>query len=231
VGSGKSILWFGIIFSLCRILSRLIPSISSAIIQHIITLRDAGSAASVAYFDFDFRDVDKKHRRNLLSSLLIQLSSQSERCLNTLSRIYSTHGDGKEQPSEHALVQCLKDTLMAPPFPQLPTYIILDALDECSNTSGIQTPRELVLGLVKELVDLHLPNLRICVTSRPEVDICTTLEPLTSYHLSLHDQPGQKKDIAKYISDVVQFDSKMKRWRKDDRKLVIETPSEKADGM
>ena len=193
-------------------------------------LRDAGSA-SVAYFYFDFRDVDKKHRRNLLSSLLIQLSSQSERCANILSRVYFTHYDGKEQPSEHALVQCLEDMLVAPPPVQLPTYIILDALDECPNTYGIPTPREHVLDLVKELVDLHLPNLRICVTSRPEVDIYTALEPLTLYHLSLHDQPGQNKDIADYISAVVQSDTKMKRWREDDRKLVIDTLSEKADGM
>ncbi|KAF8267029.1 hypothetical protein EI94DRAFT_87042 [Lactarius quietus] len=210
-GSGKSIL-------------------CSAIIEHFITLRDAGSA-SVAYFYFDFRDVEKKHRRNLLSSLLIQLSSRSETCLNIISRVYSTYDDGKEQPSEHALVQCLKDMLMASSLSRLPTYIILDALDECPSTSGIPTPREHLLGLVKDLVDLHLPNLHICVTSRPEVDICTALEPLTSRRLSLHDQPGQKRDIAEYVSAVVQSDTKMKRWREDDRKLVIDTLSDKADGI
>ncbi|KAF8264691.1 hypothetical protein EI94DRAFT_1437299, partial [Lactarius quietus] len=64
--------------------------ICCAIIQHIITLRDAGSA-SVAYFYFDFRDEDKKHGRGLLASLLIQLSSRSEPCLNTLSCLYSNH--------------------------------------------------------------------------------------------------------------------------------------------
>ena len=83
---------------------------------------------------------------------------------------------------------------------QHPTYIILDALDECPNTPGFPAPRGQVLGLVKDLVDLHLPNLHICITSRPEVDIRTALEPLTFCHLSLHDQPGQQKDIAEYIS-------------------------------
>jgi hypothetical protein len=204
--------------------------VSSTIIQHIITLRDAGSA-SVAYFYFDFRDVDKKHRRNLLPSLLIQLSARSEPCLNILSCLYSTYKDGKEQPSEHALEQCLKDMLMAPSLSQHPTYIILDALDECSNTSGIPTPREQVLGLVKDLVGLGLPNLHICVTSRLEIDIWATLEPLASNHLCLQDQPGQKRDITEYISAVVQSDSKMRSWREDDRKLVIKTLSEKADGM
>ncbi|KAH8999679.1 hypothetical protein EDB86DRAFT_3042611, partial [Lactarius hatsudake] len=177
-GSGKSIL-------------------CSAIIQHVITLRDAGSA-SVAYFYFDFRDVDKKDWRNLISSLVIQLSSRSKPCLDVLSRAYSTYNDGKERPSERTLVQCLKDMLMSLSLSQLPTYIILDALDECPNISGIPTPREQVLGLVEDLVGLHLPNLRICIMSRPEIDIRTTLEPLASGHFSLHDQPGQKRDIAEY---------------------------------
>jgi hypothetical protein len=121
--------------------------------------------------------------------------------------------------------------LVAQSASQLPTYIVLDAVDECPNLSGIPTPREQVLELVKALVDLRLPNLHICVTSRPEIDISTTLEPLASGQLSLHDQPGQKRDIDEYVSAVVQSDTKMRRWREDDRKLVIETLSEKADGM
>jgi hypothetical protein len=174
-------------------MQELMSSISSAIIQHLITLRDAGSAA-VAYYYFDFRDVDKKHQHGLLSSLLLQLSSRYKLCLNILSRLYSSHNDGKEQPSERTLVQCLKEMLVAPSPSQLPTYIILDAIDECPNTSGIPTPREQVLELVKVLVDLQLPNVHLCVTSRPEIDIRTAIEPLASGHLSLHDQPGQKRD-------------------------------------
>ena len=204
--------------------------ISSAIIQHLITLRKDG-LATVAYYYFDFRDAEKKHRRGLLSSLLLQLSSRSTSCFNILSRLYSSHNDGKEQPNERALVQCLKDMLVAQSSSQLPTYIILDAIDECPNVSGIPTLREQVLELVKDLINLGLPNLHLCVTGRPEIDIRTTLEPLASGHLSLHDQPGQKRDIDEYVSAVVQSDTKMRRWREDDRRLVIETLSEKADGM
>ena len=205
-------------------------SISSAIIQHLVTLREAGSA-TVAYYYFDFRDVDKKYRRGLLSSLLLQLSSRSTPCFDILSRLYSSHNDGKEQPNERALVQCLKDMLVAQSSSQLPTYIVIDAVDECPNVSGIPTPREQVLELVKDLIDLGLPNLHFCVTSRPEIDISITLETLASGHLSLHDQPGQKRDIEEFVSAVVHSDIRMRRWREDDRKLVIETLSEKADGM
>jgi hypothetical protein len=116
---------------------------------------------------------------------------------------------------------------------QLPTYLIMDALDECSNISGIPTPRKRVLQLVNELVDLHIPNLHICVTSRPEVDIRDVLEPLTSRRVSLHDQRGQKKDIEDYVRSIVYSNSEpiMRRWRKEDKELVIDTLSERADGM
>jgi len=114
---------------------------------------------------------------------------------------------------------------------QVPICIIVDALDECPNNSGLPTPREEVLDLVKNLVGLRIPNLHICVTSRPEIDIQSALEPLTSLRVSLHHQSGQKKDIVDYISSIVYSDAKIRRWREEDRKLVIETLSEKADGM
>ena len=61
---------------------------------------------------------------------------------------------------------------------QRPIYLIMDVLNERSNISGIPSPRDRVLQLVKELVDLQISNLRICVTS-PEFDIRDALEPLS----------------------------------------------------
>jgi len=112
-------------------------------------------------------------------------------------------------------------------------YLIIDALDESPNTSGIPSPRESVLQFVKVLVDLRLPNLHICVTSRPEIDVRNVLEPLTTCQISLHRQSGQKKDIEDYIRSVVYSDSEpiMKRWTKEDKDLVIDCLSERADGM
>ena len=116
---------------------------------------------------------------------------------------------------------------------QRPVYLIMDAIDECPNSSGIPTPRKRVLHLIQELVELRLSHLHICVTSRPEIDIRDVLGSLTSLKVSLHDQTGQKEDIANYIKSVVCSDSEpiMKRWRPEDKKLVIETLSERADGM
>ncbi len=110
-------------------------------------------------------------------------------------------------------------------------YIIIDALDECPNTSGMPTAREQVLEFLGNLVELKIPNVHICVSSRPEIDIRNILEPLKPLHISLHDESGQKADISSYIDLVVRSDQRMKKWREGDKKLVIDTLSEKADGM
>ena len=109
----------------------------------------------------------------------------------------------------------------------------MDALDECPNTTGIPSAREQVLELVKELVDLRLPSLRICVTSRPEVNIRHALEDLAVCSVCLHDEGGQKEDIAEYIKSVVHSpsDTLMKKWREEHKNLVVQTLSERADGM
>jgi hypothetical protein len=203
---------------------------SSSIVQDIVTLSEAG-LASLAYFYFDFRDLDKQHIRNLLPSLLIQLSAQSDPCRNILSRLYLVHDNGEKKPRVSVMTQCLRDMLSV--FDQHPIHIILDALDECPNSSGIPSPREQVLALVKELINLRLPHLRICVTSRAEFDIRATLGPLALHSVSLHDESGQKKDIVDYVNSVVYSDAEtmMKRWREEDKKMVVESLSENADGM
>ena len=183
--------------------------------------------ASVAYFYFDFRDVEKQNFRNLLSSLLIQLSAQSDSCCDILSQLYSLHYAGV-RTSDRAMVECLKRMLSINAHG--PTYIIMDALDECPTTT-IPSPREEVLKLVDELVGLRLSNVHICVTSRPEHDVQAALKGLTPHPVSLHDESGQQQDIVDYVTSFVHTDQRMRRWREEDKDLVIKTLSEKSDGM
>jgi hypothetical protein len=185
----------------------------------------------MAFFLFDFKDTGKQDARALLSSLIVQLSNQSDDFYDVLARFYSDHHRGTQQPSITALTECLEDMFKV--SEELPIYLIIDALDECPNTTGILSPRDEVLALVEGLVNLDLPNLHICVTSRPEIDIRTSLEPLTSTSnsISLHDENGQKKDIVEFVRSVVYSDKNIRRWREEDKDLVVETLSDKADGM
>ena len=207
----------------------MIPT-SSTVIQDIEALCEAGNA-SMAYFYFDFRNAGKQGLQDLLRSLLLQLSAHSALRCDILSEIHSAHDEGKKQPGDRDLAECLKRMLKLPD--KRPMYLIIDALDESPDAPGIPSPREKVLQLVTELVGLSLPNLHICVTSRPEIDIRNVLEPLNSRRVSLHDQSGQKEDIADYVRFVVYSKSEqiMRRWKTEDKELVIKSLSERADGM
>ena len=87
------------------------------------------------------------------------------------------------------------------------------------------------MKLVQELVNLQIPNLQICATSRPEADILSILEPLAFRTVSLEGEGGQVQDIADYVKSVVNSDSEMRKWKDTDKEMVIDVLSKKANGM
>ena len=191
-------------------------------------MRKAG-LASLAFFYCDFREEEKTGLRGLLSSLLAQLCHQSDPYCDILSKFYSEHAEGLRRPSDDVLVGCLKDLISHPG--QAPVYLVVDALDECSNTSAVPSSRAEVLNLLKELIEFQFPNLRICVTSRPEADIKDVLDPLIPLRVSLHDEKGQKTDIDNYIKSVINTHPQNRRWKAEHKQLVIEVLTRKANGM
>ena len=187
-------------------------------------------SALVAYHYFDFKDASKRHLRGLLASLLSQLSVDSDACRDVLNQLFKICRDGTERPSHAALAECLRTMLK---LSRQPIFIITDALDECPSTTGTPSAREEVLNFVEDLVGSNHSNLFICITSRPEQDIQAVLNPLTaaSCRVLLHEEHGQKEDISSYVRSFVHADREMRRWREEDKELVIKTLSERAGGM
>jgi hypothetical protein len=205
----------------------LIVFASSTIIEDIRAMRKAGLASS-AFFYCDFREDRKKELRGLLSSFLVQLYHQSDSYFDLLSNFYSEHDQGSRPPSDGALAECLMDLLKLPGL--APVYLIVDALDECPNPSVVRSPRAKVLSFIEELVTTRIPNLRVCVTSRPELDIKDVLIHLIFRSVSLHDESGQKRDIEDYIKSVINTRT-TKRWKEEHRVLAIDVLTEKSNGM
>jgi hypothetical protein len=169
----------------------------------------------------------------LLSSLLVQLCHQSDSYWDIIFKLYSEHANGSQNPREDALAGCLKDLLKLPGL--APVYLIVDTLDECPSTSAtpspLASPLDEVLDLIEDLIKSKIPNLRICVTSRPITDIKAVLDPLIFRSVSLHDESGQKREIEDYIKSVINKDQKNKMWRAEDKQLVIDVLTDKVDGM
>ena len=191
-------------------------------------MRESRSAL-VAYYYLDFKDVAKRDVRGLLASILLQLVDDSDRCWDTLHQLYKSYRLGLEQPSDAAVVKCLVEMVDLPG--QVPIYLIVDALDECPNTTGTPSAREKVLNFVRDLLQSDHSNLFVCITSRPEIDIRDVLDPLATYNLALQDQTGQSQDIVDYINHFVRSDPSVRRWREEDKQLVIDTLEKKAGGM
>jgi hypothetical protein len=189
----------------------------------------AAGLATMAYYYFDFRDVKKQDCYGLLSSLILQLSAESDSCFNILSQLYSDNTRGVRKPTfERAQKMFDRHAESARARPNLYHCRRSRRMPEFV---GDSVRREEVLELIEELVDLKLPNVHLCVASRPEIDIRMVLEPLTSLKISLHDEIGQKEDIIEYIKSVVRSDRRCGNGERRTSNLVIDTLSQRADGM
>ncbi|KAI0259996.1 hypothetical protein BC834DRAFT_961477 [Gloeopeniophorella convolvens] len=182
---------------------------------------------TTAYFYCSFRDSEKQNVRGLLRSVLIQLSTQSNFLYLILCRLFSKNNSSNLKPSDSDLVECLKEMLTCSDGI---TYIVVDALDECPN-SGTTSERRAILKLLEQLTGLRLPTLRLCVTSRPEDDIRSTLKPLASHHMALENLREQDEDIIQYIRSMIESHDKMQAWPEKIKKRVIDTLSDNANGM
>lgn len=103
-------------------------------------------------------------------------------------------------------------------------YIVIDALDECSQES-----REDVLMLAEEFVSSG-NDVRMLITSRPERDIEEAMSTLAHQSILI---PSDKvdADVRRYVEHVLRTDMKMKKWPLSDKQMVEATLVEKAGGM
>ena len=197
---------------------------SSAVIQDLTPLCEQGSN-SLAYFYCDFREPARRSVQNAIFSLMIQLASQSNDRRAVLQELYLNRGNDAQKPGLDALLKCLTDMLSRP---QGTTYIIVDAIDECVSTNP-QGPRDSV-QLIQALVRMGRKDLRIFATNLHEDDIHNALQPLASQTVSLHENQEHLQGIIEYIQWRIQDNSRMRRWRYEDRVSTWEVLSTKGAG-
>jgi hypothetical protein len=177
------------------------------------------SAFAVIYFYFDFNDIEKQRHENLIRSLIVQLSMQSTNTPEALNTIYSRHQEGQQQPTTNDLVLTFQH--MLGDFRQ--TFIILDALDEC-------TEREELLGLIEKIVDWKLEKLHILATSRREKDIEDTITPLITGQICIQSALVDA-DIRVHTRERLQNDRKLRKLPKDVQIEIEKALMDGANGM
>ena len=139
-----------------------------------------------------------------------------------LVNLYSHCGTGYQEPT----LDDLQNTLLAMLHGFSSTFIILDALDEC-------TEREKLLNWIQNVIlenlerDINL-GLHLIVTSRPEQEIENKFK---SYHYFDLVDESENHDLVTYLDYQLQNDSDLQKWNYDTQEQIKLTLMKKADGM
>ena len=197
--------------------------LSSTIISELLRACHLRSEVSVAYFYFDFNELEKQKSDVMIRSLITQLSEQPTKELKELKLLFSFCNNGQRQPDTKSLLTVLKGILKG--FNK--AYVVLDALDECLD-------RQQLLESVEEIQRWRLPQLHMLLTSRQLPDIQEVLELWTGSQNRIHIQSALvDADILIYVHERLQNDRELKRWRNKPQvqEEIKMTLMEKADGM
>jgi hypothetical protein len=192
---------------------------SSTIIQDLIGHCKSNPSFAMAYFYFDFRDRGKQSHEHLLRSLVTQFSDQCPSTLEALEKLYSSNQGGRWQPAVNALSTALGDIIRN--FHQ--TYIVVDALDEC-------TDRETLLGLIEEIINWKINTLHILVTSRKEREINECLKALVSNQIDIQSSLVAT-DIQIHVHEQLRKDPRFRKWSEKVLTEIETELTERAHGM
>jgi hypothetical protein len=197
--------------------------LSSTILQNVYQYCANDPGKVVAYFYFDFNDPQKRLPELMVRSLISQLSQQCIKVPTALEALSSSCDNGHRHPSLDSLLEVLQQIIED--FPH--SYVILDALDECTNRTELMDILERVAGW-------RVEKLHVLVTSRKERDIESSLECFVDQQNSVNVQNDLvDKDIQTYIRQRLSDDKILRKWQKDnDIRQEIETSLMKgAHGM
>ncbi|KAJ6527956.1 ankyrin repeat-containing domain protein, partial [Mycena vulgaris] len=188
--------------------------LSSAIIK---MLRDNGE--TIVYFYFDTTDDRKQKLEDLLCTLVSRLSECAPHAATILKGFWKPHASGADRPSNKALLEILRKILQE--F-TTPVYIVLDALDESSET-------DIVLDVITTIRDANLNNVHLFLTSRTEVTHGSGLfRPQTAVHL---EGSGVAKDIESYVDYIIATDKAFSSWSYNVKNKIREGLTNGADPM
>lgn len=193
--------------------------LSSTVIEHIISLCNTTDDHRCVYFYFEYNDPQKQTVMGLLRAIVAQLLLQEGFIPETIKELYTQHGNGRQQPDTPTLISTILSLLQG--CERL--YLILDALDECSE-------RETLLSLLSRLWNQDDGRINLLVTSRRERDLEMGLRDLVTDIICVQDEVVGE-DIKVHICSRLAADPKLNRWPDDIRKEIEDALVEGAEGM
>jgi hypothetical protein len=156
---------------------------------------------------------------SLIRSLIVQFASPYGGIPATLAKLYQSCHDGKSQPSVQSLQSVLLTILES--FDDI--YIVLDALDECTERKGL-------MKWIKQMTSWKKSKLHLLATSRPEEDITKHLQLLDPDHVYIK-QDLVTCDVKRYVDCILDDDDAFDRWNDEIKANIKSKLLESAGGM
>lgn len=199
--------------------------LSSTILSHLSN--DGKDWSKILYFYYDFADVGKQTLEATIRTLLYQLSRLSATSARAIRDAWEKHDCGSRQADPEQLYKLFHAQLAQAGE----TWLVLDAVDECTTRNG-----SAIQGLLEWLKQLHCErdNLHLLLTSRPESDIETAIKAWTQQQAMVPIQGDNvSEDIDAYIEGTITHDTRLSRWRErpDVQDKIRTELSTKAGGM
>ncbi|KAJ7112611.1 hypothetical protein C8R44DRAFT_985058 [Mycena epipterygia] len=190
--------------------------LSSSVIAQLFNVQATAGISAVAYFYFDFRNEQNELVEIMLRSIILQLSAQSPIPYAALDQQYKSLR-GQTLPTYQNLLDILEKLLLELGS----TYIVLDALDEC-------TEHDLLVRFILLLRGWSSKSpLHLLFTSQTRDLFTASFEGVE--HVSLELETTQE-DIAAFVTSELESNSKLKRWAKHTAEITRKVV-EKSNGM
>ncbi|KAF8623784.1 hypothetical protein AX17_007287, partial [Amanita inopinata Kibby_2008] len=167
----------------------------------------------LAYFYFDVNDRAKQDVRGFLSSMVSSLFVVPKANQSVVVQLYDKHSSGLHQPTDGELIDALRGLVSG--FTR--AYIVIDALDEC-------TELDQAIDLIKSMAKWS--HCHLLVTSRREQVIVEALGPISHIEIDLTHMPVDE-DILAYIEHVVGS----QKWPMEAKIRIKEALTQKANGI
>ncbi|KAI9762711.1 MAG: hypothetical protein M1840_001178 [Geoglossum simile] len=192
--------------------------LSSIVIEYLISMHPR---SQVAYFYFDFSDKAKQNTFSCLKSIAFQLCEKSEELHEDVVALYEDYSRSSAGLSTEVLVDILALLLSS----SSKTYLVIDALDECS-----EQERESFLASLGEIKSAACGNYGVFITSRPETDIQRKIGELSPVEVAI--QPGLvDEDIRAHVRACLVKDVKLKKWPEVVKTEIEDRLTSGANGM
>jgi hypothetical protein len=178
--------------------------LSSTVIETLLRRCHDDTNIVTAYFYFNFNDTQKQDPELMLRSLLCQLLQRLLVIPKEVDALFSSCS--QRQPSLHTLLEVTSRVMQQ--FTHV--YIVLDALDEC-------TQRSELMDVLAAVAKWELQNLHLLMTSRRERDIESSLRDYLSEDDAICLQSDVvDKDIQQFVQQRLSSDKSLLKWEKDE---------------